>query len=227
MNETFYPINDYRNYLAHYGVKGMKWGVRHDRVSTSATANRSKTGQYEDSDESSARKARIKKTAIVVGAVVGTAAVVAGAYAARKYLKGTMSEAEDFMVAAKESKMDRMFDEFMKSVSEQERATMNYEHQANLKQYERDPAGWEQTSNRLFNANATTFAKKHAREAYRQTADERLSSGKYKRAAQRALMRRDLANIGARTADARSANQKLAEDRIRQLMQDGVVRRRR
>lgn len=22
---TFYPENDYRNYLAHYGVKGMKW----------------------------------------------------------------------------------------------------------------------------------------------------------------------------------------------------------
>jgi len=28
MNNTFYPVNDYRNYLAHYGVKGMKWGVR-------------------------------------------------------------------------------------------------------------------------------------------------------------------------------------------------------
>lgn len=25
---TFYSNNDYRNYLMHYGVKGMKWGVR-------------------------------------------------------------------------------------------------------------------------------------------------------------------------------------------------------
>ena len=25
---TFYAPNDYRNYIAHYGVKGMKWGVR-------------------------------------------------------------------------------------------------------------------------------------------------------------------------------------------------------
>ena len=25
---TFYPENDYRTYLTHHGVKGMKWGVR-------------------------------------------------------------------------------------------------------------------------------------------------------------------------------------------------------
>ena len=33
MENTFYPINDYRSYLAHHGVKGMKWGVRHDKYS--------------------------------------------------------------------------------------------------------------------------------------------------------------------------------------------------
>lgn len=29
---TFYAPNDYRNYIAHYGVKGMKWGVRKQRA---------------------------------------------------------------------------------------------------------------------------------------------------------------------------------------------------
>lgn len=31
MEGTFYDApNDYRNYLAHHGVKGMHWGIRHD-----------------------------------------------------------------------------------------------------------------------------------------------------------------------------------------------------
>lgn len=30
-NNTFYAPNDYRNYLEHFGVKGMKWGVRRYR----------------------------------------------------------------------------------------------------------------------------------------------------------------------------------------------------
>lgn len=30
MNNTFYSPNDYRYYLIHYGVKGMRWGVRKD-----------------------------------------------------------------------------------------------------------------------------------------------------------------------------------------------------
>lgn len=31
MNNTFYAPNDYRSYLEHFGIKGMKWGVRRYR----------------------------------------------------------------------------------------------------------------------------------------------------------------------------------------------------
>ena len=44
-----YGINDYRNYLAHYGVLGMKWGVRKKRVNKSIDRRRK---------ESSIRKER-------------------------------------------------------------------------------------------------------------------------------------------------------------------------
>ena len=40
MGSTFYPLNDFRSYLAHYGVKGMKWGVRKDRSKSEAYAMR-------------------------------------------------------------------------------------------------------------------------------------------------------------------------------------------
>ena len=40
MEGTFYPKNDYRDYLAHFGVKGMKWGVRKDRARSGKNRNR-------------------------------------------------------------------------------------------------------------------------------------------------------------------------------------------
>ena len=40
MRHTFFAPNDYRLYLQHYGVKGMKWGVRKDRSKSSTYAMR-------------------------------------------------------------------------------------------------------------------------------------------------------------------------------------------
>ena len=42
MDCTFYPKNDYRNYLEHHGVKGQKWGVRHDKPSTGKKRSKKK-----------------------------------------------------------------------------------------------------------------------------------------------------------------------------------------
>ena len=86
----------YEDYLAHYGVKGMKWGRRKDRSS-------SKKDGSEKTSEKSARKEKLKKAAIGAGVLV---AVAGGAYLARKGLmnakvedvkkKGPDSKAKDF-----------------------------------------------------------------------------------------------------------------------------------
>ena len=49
---TFYQ---YPDYMYHYGVKGMKWGVRKSRVKSSGSKKREKTTK-------SSRKKTIKKT---------------------------------------------------------------------------------------------------------------------------------------------------------------------
>ena len=70
MDGTFYPKNDYRNYLEHHGVKGMRWGIRkkiEDRVAISRHArNRNKQikqiikDQY-GGDRKAYRKDQIRK----------------------------------------------------------------------------------------------------------------------------------------------------------------------
>lgn len=68
---------EYDEYLEHYGVKGMKWGVRKDRQSS----NSEKTEEL--------RKEKIKKVAITT-AVVSTAAV--SAYMLHKYSNTSMDK---------------------------------------------------------------------------------------------------------------------------------------
>lgn len=49
---TFESPNDYRNYLAHYGVPGMKWGVRkadaYDNIYYRAKYNKDKLNAFKD-----------------------------------------------------------------------------------------------------------------------------------------------------------------------------------
>lgn len=123
MYGTFYPTNDYRNYLEHFGIRGMKWGVRRfqnaDGSYTSAGKSRYGVGDgqsYEGvkssgqksgavdrtkaskkqltPEEKAARNAKIKKAVIVAGTVAATAAL---AYAGHKYLKNIDAEADKIM----------------------------------------------------------------------------------------------------------------------------------
>lgn len=64
----------YDDYLAHYGIKGMKWGVR---------KNRNRSSKPKRTEEQKAkRKQTAKKVAI---GVAGAAVVAGGAYAAYKF----------------------------------------------------------------------------------------------------------------------------------------------
>ena len=100
---TFYAQNDYRNYLAHFGVKGMKWGVRRYQSAngsyTSAGRKRYGVGDGQPykavkgggarntAEAKAARRAKLKKAAMVVG---GAAALAGAGYLGAKYGRGAL-----------------------------------------------------------------------------------------------------------------------------------------
>lgn len=49
------PVS-YDNYLAHYGVKGMKWGVRRDRDGSKTSVNSSSKGKIKNVDLSDQKR---------------------------------------------------------------------------------------------------------------------------------------------------------------------------
>lgn len=60
---TFYDSpNDYRSYLSHHGVKGMKWGVRHDKPSVAIKKRRMKKYGISEKEYDEAKDAAKKKS---------------------------------------------------------------------------------------------------------------------------------------------------------------------
>lgn len=99
----------YESYLAHYGVKGMKWGVRHDKPSSGGLKKRAsgavskavtpsserkkklveyykKQGYIErDAKAKAEARAKAERVALIAGGItLGTAATIAGVYFGRK-----------------------------------------------------------------------------------------------------------------------------------------------
>lgn len=100
---TFYDSpNDYRSYLSHHGVKGMKWGVRHDKPSVAIKKRRMKKygiseKEYDEAKDAAKKKSGpIKSMTTVLGGIQGgmigaasrkMAAVRAGAKAAQDVIR--------------------------------------------------------------------------------------------------------------------------------------------
>lgn len=61
MSMTYYAVTDDPNELAHFGIKGMKWGVRHDRPRHSGSRRRSAAYKRASGKLSKLMKSGIKK----------------------------------------------------------------------------------------------------------------------------------------------------------------------
>lgn len=77
--------------LYHYGVKGMKWGVRRQQQKNGslATAGRKKysgAGRLTESEMQAAKKAKVKKAVKIGAAVAGTALAAYGTYKLSKFV---------------------------------------------------------------------------------------------------------------------------------------------
>lgn len=86
-NYTVYPDE-----LCHFGVKGMKWGVRKRRPTSSVSMNgakKTKKQRPNDQGVESARRSKMKKAVKIGAAAAGTALVIYGAYKASKYINAT------------------------------------------------------------------------------------------------------------------------------------------
>ena len=140
-------------------------------------------------EERAARNAKIKKVAL---AVAGTAAVAAGAYAVNKYGKRTMAEAERIMTNEKKFQMNKWVDKIVQAddqVTTAQRWWDNAVDQGDAKT-ERGQARLRYLNERLNDRRILM----NARTATGIAMDKNITNKKVRRAAQKQVIKRDIAN---------------------------------
>lgn len=76
--------------LMHYGVKGMKWGVRRKRWSSGSRSSSRKKSEKSESGKSTSTTSKRVKTALKVGAAVAAAGLaVYGGYKFSRFVKNS------------------------------------------------------------------------------------------------------------------------------------------
>lgn len=77
---------EYPDYLMHYGIPGMKWGVRKQRVTSGKTNRRSAKGSMSEADKKARRRRNMKIAAGVAGGVAAAALATYGTYKFSKFV---------------------------------------------------------------------------------------------------------------------------------------------
>ena len=92
----------YPDYMYHYGVKGMKWGVRKRVQSKVSSFGQNRRVQNKTNTKKMSTK---KKVALGVGVAAGVGAAVAGGVAGKRYLSGKKAAAKAAEVIEHNRKM--------------------------------------------------------------------------------------------------------------------------
>lgn len=96
MNMNNYRIV-YPNELNHYGVRGMKWGVRKQVPLIGRRHGGTQKPQMNDAQRKAQRRARAKKAAIVGGSIVAASLAAYGAYKITKIRKSNTQAVQKYL----------------------------------------------------------------------------------------------------------------------------------
>ena len=129
----------YPDYLMHYGIPGMKWGVRKQRVTSGKTNRRSAKNSMSEADKKARRRRNAKIAAGVAGGVAAAALAAYGAYKFKDFVNNTNFKYHDELGQKKVKEFTDKYDQLVdkRHIREHKQALNKYKSGRNsLGQYQ-------------------------------------------------------------------------------------------